>query len=57
MGPPPQLIYKEDIIRSQFYKVFYPEFNQGYNALGKLSETFDLADQAKEILAEKFISN
>jgi len=55
-GPPPQLYYKEDIVRAQFYKVFYPEFKQGLEEFGTLSETFDLFNQEKEILSEKFIS-
>ena len=56
LGPPRKIIYKEDLVRAQFYKVFFPQDGADSDEVEKVREVFNLMDNQTEALSEKFIA-
>lgn len=61
LGPPRKLLYNEDTIRAQFYKVFGGEHEELLRGevsddKKKIEQTFNLCDNSTETLAQKFIN-
>lgn len=56
LGQPRKIIYKEDLIRAQFYKVFFPRDGADSEEVEKVREVFNLMDNKTEALSEKFIA-
>jgi small subunit ribosomal protein S23 len=42
LGPPRQIFYKEDLIRANFYKVFFPQEGADSEEVERVREVFNL---------------
>ena len=62
LGPPPKILYKEDVVRAQFFKVFGGEDQELLSSEKRekedrmIKEVYNLFDNTKEITAQKFVN-
>jgi len=61
LGPPRKIMYKEDIVRAQFFKVFGGDDqdvlpNESIEEGRKLKHTYNLFDNYSENIAQKFVN-
>lgn len=62
LGPPSKILYKEDVIRAQFFKVFGGEDQEllsgerGEKEKRTMHETYNIFDNEKENIAQTFVN-
>jgi hypothetical protein len=47
LGPPRKILYKEDLIRAQFYKVFFPQEGADSEEVERVREVFNLVSNSQ----------